>query len=132
MRYKGLTPKQQAFVEEYLVDFNGTQAAIRAGYSAKTANRIACQNLSKLDIQNAIQAAQADRGQRLGITADRIDMALARLAFTEANEPPRTSDILRALEILARRYCGPEEQQVGMTEEERAALIRDIENETLQ
>jgi hypothetical protein len=41
-----LTPKQQAFVEEYIVDLNGTQSAIRAGYSAKTANRIASQNLS--------------------------------------------------------------------------------------
>lgn len=53
-----LTPKQKRFVEEYVIDNNATQAAIRAGYSPKTANRIASQNLSKLDIQNAIAEKQ--------------------------------------------------------------------------
>lgn len=48
----GLTDKQIAFCEEYLVDFNGTQAAIRAGYSKRSANRIASENLSKPDISN--------------------------------------------------------------------------------
>ena len=49
-----LTPKQQRFIEEYVVDCNATQAAIRAGYSKKTANRIASHLLSKIDIQEAI------------------------------------------------------------------------------
>ena len=48
-----LTPKQQRFVEEYLIDLNATQAAIRAGYSEKTAKVIAAQNLSKLNVQEA-------------------------------------------------------------------------------
>ena len=49
-----LTPKQQCFVEEYLVDLNATQAAIRAGYSKKTAKTIAAQNLAKLPIRRAL------------------------------------------------------------------------------
>lgn len=51
-----LTPKQKRFIDEYLVDFNATKAAIRAGYSAKTARQIGQQNLSKLDIREAIKS----------------------------------------------------------------------------
>ena len=51
-----LTPKQKRFVQEYLIDMNGTQAAIRAGYSKKTAKEIASENLTKLNIQKALQA----------------------------------------------------------------------------
>lgn len=50
-----LTSKQQRFCDEYLVDLNATQAAIRAGYSKKTAKQIAQQNLTKLDIQEYIK-----------------------------------------------------------------------------
>lgn len=55
-----LTLKQQRFVEEYLIDLNATQAAIRAGYSEKTANRIASENLSKLDIKKYIDERLAE------------------------------------------------------------------------
>lgn len=67
-----LTPRQQRFVDEYLVDLNATQAAIRAGYSAKTAGRIAGQILKKLEIQQAISAAQAERQKRTELTADEV------------------------------------------------------------
>ena len=49
------------FVQEYLVDLNATKAAVRAGYSAKTANVIGAQNLSKLSISEAIERAQNKR-----------------------------------------------------------------------
>lgn len=78
-----LTPKQERFVEEYLVDLNATQAAIRAGYSAKTANRIAQQLLTKLDIQQAVAKAQAKRSARTEITQDRVLKELARIAFLD-------------------------------------------------
>lgn len=55
-----LSDRQQKFVEEFLVDLNGTQAAIRAGYSVKTARIIAAQNLTKLNIQKEIQKKQAE------------------------------------------------------------------------
>lgn len=76
-----LTPKQKRFVAEYLVDLNATAAAIRAGYSKKTANRIASENLSKLDIQAAIQDAMKQREQRTEITQDMVLRETANLAF---------------------------------------------------
>lgn len=76
-----LTPKQAAFVQEYLVDKNATQAAIRAGYSAKTARSIGEENLSKPDIRAAIDAAMNDVAARAGVTAERVLRERARLAF---------------------------------------------------
>lgn len=64
-----LSEKQKRFCEEYVIDLNATQAAIRAGYSKKTANRIASQNLSKLDIQNYIQSLQTKISEELKISA---------------------------------------------------------------
>lgn len=65
-----LTPKQQRFVEEYLVDLNATQAAIRAGYSAKTARAQGAENLTKPDIAAAIESAQKNRSKRVELTQD--------------------------------------------------------------
>lgn len=69
---KELTLKQQRFCEEYIVDLNATQAAIRAGYSELTARSIGSENLSKPDIQERIQTAMADRAARTAITADYV------------------------------------------------------------
>ena len=78
-----LTPKQARFVEEYLVDLNATQAAIRAGYSKKTARQVASENLTKPDIQEAIAAAQDDRSERTGITQDEVIQGLKKEATLE-------------------------------------------------
>jgi phage terminase small subunit len=78
-----LTPKQQRFVDEYLIDLNATQAAIRAGYSAKTANVIACENLSKPNIAAAIEKARQKTANKLEITRERVLMEFARLAFVD-------------------------------------------------
>lgn len=67
-----LTPKQQRFVEEYLIDLNATQAAIRAGYSEKTAAVIGAENLIKPNIAKAIQEAQNKRTERTEITQDYV------------------------------------------------------------
>ncbi|MDO9759097.1 terminase small subunit [Glaesserella parasuis] len=67
-----LKGKQQRFVEEYLIDLNATQAAIRAGYSADTARQIGAENLSKLVIQEAIQEAQNKRAERVNVTQDDV------------------------------------------------------------
>lgn len=64
-----LTPKQQRFVEEYLIDLNATQAAIRAGYSEKTAKEIGSENLTKPNIAKAIQEAQSKRTEQTQIDA---------------------------------------------------------------
>ena len=67
-----LTAKQQRFVDEYLVDLNATQAAIRAGYSEKTAGQIGEQNLKKLEIQKAITEAKNKRSERIEIKQDYV------------------------------------------------------------
>jgi phage terminase small subunit len=79
---KSLTPKQQRFVEEYLVDLNATQAAIRAGYSAKTADAIGRENLGKPLIAAAVEVEKAKRAERTEITADRVLEELSLLAFS--------------------------------------------------
>jgi hypothetical protein len=76
-----LTAKQIRFVDEYLVDFNATQAAIRAGYSEKTANTIGAQNLAKLSIQAEISRRQKDLQRRTEVTQERVVKELARIAF---------------------------------------------------
>ena len=67
-----LTLKQEAFVSEYLVDLNATQAAIRAGYSEKTAYSIGQENLKKPEVAEAVIAAQAKRSERTEITQDYV------------------------------------------------------------
>ena len=64
-----LTPKQVRFVQEYLIDPNAAQAAIRAGYSAKTARVIGHENLTKPDIAAAIEKAMAERAERTRLSA---------------------------------------------------------------
>lgn len=81
-----LTPKQAVFVQEYLTDYNATQAAIRAGYSERSAQEIGSENLSKPLIAKAIEQAQAERAERLGITADRVINELAKLAFSNMED----------------------------------------------
>ena len=78
-----LTPKQARFVEEYLIDLNATQAAVRAGYSKRTAGQIGEQNLKKLEIAEAISAAMQARSERTEITQDRVIEEYAKLAFIE-------------------------------------------------
>lgn len=67
-----LTPKQQRFVEEYLIDLNATQAYIRAGFSAKLANTNAVKLLQNTTIAKAIAEAQAKREERTQIDADYV------------------------------------------------------------
>ena len=65
-----LNPKQERFVQEYIIDYNATQAAIRAGYSEKTAGSQAHDLLKKPEIQAAVLAAQAEQRKRLAISQD--------------------------------------------------------------
>lgn len=81
-----LSPKQARFVAEYLIDLNATQAAIRAGYSPRTAYAIGAENLTKPDIAAAIMAAQADRAKRVQIDQDRVLLELARIGFSSMRD----------------------------------------------
>ena len=76
-----LTKKNEVFCEEYLIDLNATQAAIRAGYSTDSAGSIGSELLKKPEIRARIDQAMAERSKRTGINADRVLRELGRIAF---------------------------------------------------
>lgn len=81
-----LTAKQALFVSEYLLDLNATQAAIRAGYSKKTAKEIGYENLTKLHIAAAISKKFDARVERTEVTQDAVVAELARIAFADIRD----------------------------------------------
>lgn len=81
-----LTPKQQRFVAEYLIDLNATQAAIRAGYSEKTAYSVASENLTKPEIAQAVAKARGRQLQQADLNAVRVLEELRRLSFSDLSE----------------------------------------------
>lgn len=90
-----MTKKQKRFVDEYLIDLNATQAAIRAGYKAKNGQRaseIGYELLQKTQVSEAISEAIAERSKRTGINADRVLLELARIAFVNADDVINAKD----------------------------------------
>ncbi len=83
---KGLTDKQQRFVEEYLVDLNATQAAIRAGYSARTAEQQAFQLLQKTSVSEAIAELRANISKAAQVEAVRVVKELACITFSDVRK----------------------------------------------
>ncbi|MFR5839921.1 MAG: terminase small subunit [Anaerobutyricum hallii] len=87
-----MTEKQKKFVEEYLIDLNATQAAIRAGYSVKNAGKIGHELLEKTRISNEVTRKIAERSRRTGINADRVLIELAKIAFVNADDVIESKD----------------------------------------
>jgi phage terminase small subunit len=81
-----MTAKMKRFCEEYMIDLNATQAAIRAGYSPHTAKAIGTENLAKPAIRACIDKALAERSKRTGINADRVLLELARLGYANLTD----------------------------------------------
>jgi len=79
--FRKLTAKQQLFIDEYLVDLNASKAAVRAGYSRRTARQIGEENLSKPDIARAVSRAMAERAERTRVSQDMVLHGLAKIAF---------------------------------------------------
>ena len=77
-----LTKKQEMFCKEYIIDLNATQAAIRSGYSFKTANRIGAENLTKLVIQEEVQKLMNKRSDRIEVEADDVLKSILRTRNT--------------------------------------------------
>jgi phage terminase small subunit len=97
----GLTAKQQAFIAEYLANgFNGTQAAVKAGYSAKTADSQASRLLKVPAVAAAIAAKQQPRLEKLEITAERVLSEIAKLAFFDPRRLFRDDGTLIAITQL--------------------------------
>lgn len=118
----GWTDKERLFAHEYLIDQNKMAAAIRAGYSAKTANRTGFEVYNKPHVKAWIEAELAKRCEKLGITADRVLNELAEIGFLKRDEvlgagrspdddmpPPvtlsstmRMTDKIKALELIGK------------------------------
>lgn len=88
-----LTDKQARFVEEYMVDLNATQAAIRSGYSARTAADIGRQLLRKTPVAVAIAERQTALSERTGVTAERVIAELAKIAFCDIRKAVRWGSV---------------------------------------
>ena len=125
-----LTPKQLCFVDEYLVDLNATQAAIRAGYSKKTANEQGARLLAKASVQQAIAERIKARSERVQITQDTVLNELAKIALFDPRKlfdasgallhPSQWSDesagAVASLEILEEfDGTGGERKLIGLT-----------------
>lgn len=113
---RALTAKQKRFVEEYLVDFNATQAAIRSGYSKKTAGVIGDETLKKPYIQAAVTAAQAELSKRTEITQEMVLERFWQIATADPNE-------LMQHRRVACRFChgkGHAYQWINEAEHKRA------------
>lgn len=97
-----MTPKQERFIAEYLADCNGTQAAIRAGYSQKTAGAIAEKLLKKAEIRQAIDTAMKQREDALIATREERQKFWTE---TLRNEEEDMKHRLKASELLGKSFC---------------------------
>jgi phage terminase small subunit len=98
-----LTDKQKKFCDEYLIDLNATQAAIRAGYSEKTAYSIGDENLRKPELQEYIQKRQKEGQERAEITRGDIIDQLKSIGFVDLDvDNIKATDKIKALELMAR------------------------------
>lgn len=101
-----LTPKQRRFVDEYLIDLNATQAAIRAEYSSKTAYSMGQRLLKNVEVQAAIQESQKKRQERTEITQDYVLQKLKEITDQQASDAQdsslKYSNKIKALELLGK------------------------------
>lgn len=98
-----LTEKQKRFADEYLIDLDAKHAAIRAGYSRKTAEQIGYALLQKPHVAELIQSKVEARAERVAIQADTVLAELYRIAMAgDGDEHIRTPDKLRALELCGK------------------------------
>lgn len=137
-----LTDKQQRFVEEYLVDLNATKAAIRAGYSKKTAEQYGHQLLKKTSVAEAVAAGRAKLSARVQITQERVIDELAKIGFSDIRKmftpggnllPIHDLDddaaaCLSSIEVVTRKAPGGEDVEVEHVAkikvwDKRAALV---------
>lgn len=122
-----LTKKQERFCKEYIVDFNGTRAAIAAGYSKTTAKVIAAQNLSKLNIQNQIQSLSTAVNKKLDISVERIRLELARISFSDIrqfyNEDGTLIPVHELSDEAAACLAGIEEEEIKEWDADLKAMM---------
>lgn len=122
-----LTPKQARFVQEYLIDLNATQAAIRAGYSEKNADKIGPELLGKTRVSTAIHEAMAARQKRTEITQDYVIGKLVEIADKAASDCQdsdlKYSNKIKALELLGRHVGAFERPEDNRADESQTGLV---------
>ncbi|KEY87818.1 terminase small subunit [Pseudomonas capeferrum] len=116
-----LTAKQQRFVDEYLIDLNATQAAIRAGYSKKTAQVQSARLLSNVMVSAAVAKGMESRSTRTGITQDMVLRELAKIGFSDIRK------VVRWGETMVRMVDGEEECAEDMVPYHGLALVDSTE-----
>ena len=115
-----LTPKQKKFCDEYLIDLNATQAAIRAGYSKKTAKQIATENLSKPYLQEYIKKKQEKLENKTDITLEKIVNAIYYISLDAEN----INDKLKANDMLMKHLGGyTEDNKLDITAQIKRTII---------
>lgn len=120
-----LTPKQQRFVEEYLVDLNATAAAIRSGYSEHTAYAIGSENLKKPEIQEAISEARKSQSDRTQVTQDYV-LTRLKLEAERDGDGASHSARVRAAELLG-KHLGMFGDKIDLTSGGKPLQIRVVE-----
>lgn len=123
--------QERVFCEEYLIDLNATQAALRAGYrprtAAKAAEWIHPEHPSKPALREYLEAALAERSRRTGVTADRVVRELARVAFADPLEiiDPETGGLLEDIPRDDRAAIAGYRRKTGDEWEEREVKLAD-------
>ncbi len=125
-----LTAKQQRFIKEYLIDLNATQAAIRAGYSAKTAQEQGSRLLSNVMVSSAIQEAQQEALKRLDMSKDDVG-AMYLEAYNKAEELGQPSAMVSATNGLCKLY-GVNAPEKSIIENKGAMPVTVIETEYVE
>jgi phage terminase small subunit len=121
-----LSAKHRRFCQEYVIDFNGAGAAVRAGYAPRHARITASQLLADVSIQATIREAQRLVQDEAGVTEARITQELAGIGFAElAEEPIKLQHKLKALELLVRHLTLNELERRLAAVEERMQEGRD-------
>lgn len=129
-----LTAMRERFVDEYLVDLNATQAAIRAGYSPKTAYSMGQRLLKDVEVQAAIQEARARREKRTEITQDRVVQEIADNAFRQASDAQdsefKHSSKTKYLDMLC-KHLGvyDKSMQVEITDRSGVVLMPEVKHD---
>lgn len=119
-----LTPKQQRFIEEYLVDLNATQAAIRAGYSKKTARVTGAENLTKPAVAAAIAEARSKLTKRVEITQDYVLAGLKREAEYEGKGASHSARV-QAHGLLA-KHLGMLTDKLEVNQQAKLVVVEEI------
>lgn len=102
-----MTPKEQKFCDEYLIDLNASAAAVRAGYSERASKEIASRLLTKANIKERIAELMLEQQERTKVTADMVIKELAALGFWSINDFIDTDNTIRDISMLDKELTKP-------------------------